>query len=94
MPKPPRAIRSGVVYFFSVRSVGGAVSDVDADATAYSYRDANFSVTAFGVDRRRLDALWDEMQPHFGLYLSFETDLRRIVSRMLSAANTGTSARP
>lgn len=72
-----RLIRSGAVYFFQIRSVGGAVADVDPNATAYGYRDANFSVTAFGVDRRRLDALWDEMQPHFeGLYLSFETDLR------------------
>lgn len=72
-----RFIRSGVVYFFQIRSVGGAVADVDPDATAYGYRSANFSVTAFGVDRKRLDTLWDEMQPHFeGLYLSFETDLR------------------
>jgi hypothetical protein len=72
-----KLIRSGVVYFFQIRSVGGAVSDVDPDATAYGYRSANFSVTAFGIDRKRIDALWDEMQPHFeGLYLSFETDLR------------------
>lgn len=72
-----RLIRSGAVYFFQIRSVGGAVADVDPNATAYGYRDANFSVTAFGADRQRLDAFWDEMQPHFeGLYLSFETDLR------------------
>jgi hypothetical protein len=72
-----RLIRSGAVYFFQIRSVGGAVSDVDPDATAYGYRSANFSVTAFGANRQRIDALWDEMQPHFeGLYLSFETDLR------------------
>ncbi len=72
-----RLIRSGAAYFFQIRSVGGAVADIDPDATAYSYRSANFSVTAFGADRLRLDALWDEMQPHFdGLYLSFETDLR------------------
>jgi hypothetical protein len=72
-----KLIRSGAVYFFNIRSVGGAVADVDPDATAYGYRSANFSVTVFGSDRRRIDALWDEMQPHFeGLYLSFETDLR------------------
>jgi hypothetical protein len=72
-----RLIRSGVVYFFQIRSVGGAVSDVAPDATAYSHRAANFSVTAFGSSRARLDALWDEMDPHFeGLYLSFETDPR------------------
>lgn len=68
---------SGAVYFFQIRAVGGAVADVDPDATAYAHRSANFSVTAFGSSRARLDALWDELQPHFdGLYLSFETDLR------------------
>jgi hypothetical protein len=72
-----RLIRSGVVYFFQIRAVGGAVSDVDPDATAYGNRAANFSVTAFGVSRERLNALWDELAGHFnGLYLSFETDLR------------------
>ena len=71
-----RLIRSGVTYWFQIRSVGGAVSDVDPDATAYAHRAANFSVTAFGASRARLNALWDEMHHHFdGLYLSFETDL-------------------
>jgi hypothetical protein len=70
-------VRSGVVYFFQIRSVGGAVSDVDADATAYANRSANFSVIAFGASRQRLDAVWDELHHHFdGLYLSFETDPR------------------
>jgi alkanesulfonate monooxygenase SsuD/methylene tetrahydromethanopterin reductase-like flavin-dependent oxidoreductase (luciferase family) len=72
-----RMIRSGVVYFFQIRSVGGAVSDVDRDATAYGNRSANFSVTAFGANRERMDAMWDGLSGHFdGLYLSFETDLR------------------
>ena len=72
-----RMMRSGVVYFFQIRSVGGAVSDIDPDATAYSYRAANFSVTALGASRERMNALWDEVYHHFdGLYLSFETDLR------------------
>jgi hypothetical protein len=72
-----RLIRSGAVYFFQIRSVGGAVSDVDPDATAYGNRTANFSVTAFGASRERVNALWDEISVHFkGLYLSFETDLR------------------
>ena len=54
-----------------------ALSDVDAAATAYAGRAANFSVIAFGADRRQLDAVWDELHHHFaGLYLSFETDLR------------------
>ncbi|MDO9398818.1 MAG: BBE domain-containing protein, partial [Herbiconiux sp.] len=65
------------VYFFQIRSVGGAVADVDASATAYANRSANFAVVAFGSNRERLDGLWDELAPHFsGLYLSFETDLR------------------
>jgi FAD/FMN-containing dehydrogenase len=72
-----RLIRSGVVYFFQIRSVGGAVADVDPEATAYGNRAANFSVTAFGASSSQLNALWDEVHHHFdGLYLSFDTDLR------------------
>jgi alkanesulfonate monooxygenase SsuD/methylene tetrahydromethanopterin reductase-like flavin-dependent oxidoreductase (luciferase family) len=67
-------LASGEVYFFQIRSVGGAVADVPDDATAYSHRAANFSVVAFGTSRSRLDDLWQEMTAHFrGLYLSFET---------------------
>ncbi|MGN9906969.1 LLM class flavin-dependent oxidoreductase [Phytohabitans sp. LJ34] len=72
-----RLLRSGVVYFFQLRTVGGAVADVDPEATAYAHRDAGFSVIAMGVDRQRLDKLWDGLGEHFdGLYLSFETDPR------------------
>ncbi|MBL8146767.1 MAG: LLM class flavin-dependent oxidoreductase [Anaerolineae bacterium] len=72
-----RMLRTGAVYFFQIRSVGGAVADVAPDATAYAHRSANFSVTAFGVNRERFNALWEELYPHFeGLYLSFETDQR------------------
>src|SRR5690606_36295876 len=68
-------ILSGAVHFFQIRSVGGAVSDVDPDATAYAYRDANFSVVAFGASRERVNALWQDLEKHFnGLYLNFETD--------------------
>lgn len=70
-------LASGDVYFFQLRSAGGAVNDVAPDATAYAHRSANFSVVAFGADRRRLDAAWGRLRPHFtGLYLSFETDDR------------------
>src|SRR6478609_1144020 len=70
-------IASGAVYFFQIRSVGGAVADVHPDATAYANRTANFSVTAFGSDRDRVNAEWDQLYPHFsGLYVNFETDLR------------------
>ncbi|MFC0507786.1 LLM class flavin-dependent oxidoreductase [Micromonospora costi] len=73
-----RLLASGVVYFFHIRSIGGAVTDVDPDAMAWSHRGANFHVTAFGRHRGRLDALWDDLLgPHLrGTYLSFETDLR------------------
>lgn len=72
-----RLLHSGTVYFFQLRTVGGAVADVDPDATAYAHRDAGFSVIAMGVDRERLDRLWDGLSEHFdGLYLSFETDQR------------------
>jgi alkanesulfonate monooxygenase SsuD/methylene tetrahydromethanopterin reductase-like flavin-dependent oxidoreductase (luciferase family) len=68
-------IRSGVTYFFQIRSVGGAVADVPDDATAYAHRSANFSIVAFGASKDRLDAAWEDLASHFaGLYLSFETD--------------------
>jgi len=70
-------IETGASYFFSVRSVGGAVSDVPEDATAYAHRSANFAIAALGSSAQRLNAQWDDMTEHFdGLYLSFETDLR------------------
>jgi alkanesulfonate monooxygenase SsuD/methylene tetrahydromethanopterin reductase-like flavin-dependent oxidoreductase (luciferase family) len=72
-----RLIASGAVYFFQIRSVGGAVADVPDDATAYAHRSANFSVVAFGGSRARLDAAWVDLAGHYqGLYLSFETDRR------------------
>ncbi|UVF80664.1 FAD-binding oxidoreductase [Gordonia mangrovi] len=69
-------IEAGASYFFQIRSVGGAVADVPDDATAYGWRDANFSVAAFGTRATKLDSWWPRLVPHFdGLYLSFETDL-------------------
>jgi len=70
-------LRSGAVYFFQIRSVGGAVADVDPDVTAYANRSANFCVSAFGADRGRMNEGWDRLYGHFsGLYINFETDLR------------------
>jgi alkanesulfonate monooxygenase SsuD/methylene tetrahydromethanopterin reductase-like flavin-dependent oxidoreductase (luciferase family)/FAD/FMN-containing dehydrogenase len=87
-----RMIETGAVYFFQIRSVGGAVADVDPDATAYAHRSANFSVVAFGSRRERLDEVWDELSGHFqGLYLSFETDLR--AERLTDAFPPATLAR-
>ena len=72
-----RLLDSGEVYWFQIRSVGGAVSDVAADATAYAGRSANFSIVVLGSHRDRLNELWDELHEHFsGLYTSFETDQR------------------
>ena len=70
-------VASGDTYFFQIRSTGGAASDVPADATAYAHRAANFSVSAMGSSRARLDARWDALADVFtGSYLSFETDRR------------------
>ena len=68
-------LASGATYFFQIRCVGGAASDVAADATAWGWRDANFGVSAMGTRASDLDAGWQRLLPHFnGLYLSFETD--------------------
>jgi FAD/FMN-containing dehydrogenase len=72
-----RLLATGEVYFYQIRSVGGAVSDVASDATAYAGRSANFSVAALGAHPDRLNELWDDLYGHFsGLYLSFDTDQR------------------
>ncbi|GAA4977115.1 LLM class flavin-dependent oxidoreductase [Actinoplanes utahensis] len=72
-------LNSGAVHWFQIRTVGGAVADVPADATAYAHRDANFSVAVMGSSARRVDAAWDRLRPYFdGLYLSFETGPDRV----------------
>jgi alkanesulfonate monooxygenase SsuD/methylene tetrahydromethanopterin reductase-like flavin-dependent oxidoreductase (luciferase family)/FAD/FMN-containing dehydrogenase len=71
-------LAGGVVRFFQLRTVGGAIADVAPDATAFAHRSAGFQVTAMGIDRQRMDRLWDPIRERHldGLYLSFETDLR------------------
>jgi hypothetical protein len=72
-----RLVDSGAISVLSIRAVGGAVSDVPPDATAYAGRSANFSVTALASRREPLDSMWDELEPHVsGMYLSFDTDPR------------------
>jgi FAD/FMN-containing dehydrogenase len=72
-----RLLASGEVFFYQIRSAGGAVSDVAADATAYAGRSANFSVAAVGSHPDRLNQVWEDLSGHFsGLYLSFDTDQR------------------
>jgi len=66
-------VTSGTTPWFQIRSVGGAVADVDPDATAYAHRDANFAITAIGASAE-FDRLWDTLSHNFtGLYVSFET---------------------
>ena len=66
--------------FIAVRSVGGAVSQVPADATAYAHRQAElmFVTTIAGpmpvieAARPTLDAIWGRLAPHVnGLYANF-----------------------
>jgi alkanesulfonate monooxygenase SsuD/methylene tetrahydromethanopterin reductase-like flavin-dependent oxidoreductase (luciferase family)/FAD/FMN-containing dehydrogenase len=61
-----------------VRSVGGAVNDVPADATAYAHRTQSFCVNAVGTTAEGLNARWDrDVHPLCnGMYLSFDTDQR------------------
>ena len=71
-----RLLASGEVFFFQLRSAGGAVSDVAPDATAYAHRSANFSVAGVGARAHELDREWELMAGHFtGMYLSFDTRL-------------------
>jgi hypothetical protein len=74
-----RVLATGAVYLFSLRSVGGAVSDIGPDATAYGDRSANFLVVALGSNEARLDEAWAELRGFFrGLYVSFETSLATV----------------
>ena len=66
--------------FIAVRSVGGAVSRVPGDATAYAHRQAELMVvtTAVGAKpvveaaRPALDAIWERLAPHVnGAYANF-----------------------
>lgn len=69
--------KSGATYFFQIRAVGGAVSDVSPDATAYAHRSANFAVSAMGGRREYLDQQWSKLYPYFnGLYTNFDSDTR------------------
>ena len=72
-------LRTRVAPWLSIRSVGGAVNDIDPQATAYAHRHQNFNVSsvAFGASEEAFREHWDELRPHLdGLYLSFETDQR------------------
>lgn len=80
---------SGLSHFFTIRSVGGAVADVPADATAYGWRAANFSLVAFGSPHSGFDGWWKRLEPRFeGMYPSFESDTdRQTLSRAFPPAH-------
>ena len=67
---------AGTVEMVQIRSAGGAINDVPADATAYAHRHQNFCITAvYGAGRAALDAAWEPVHEHMdGMYLSFESD--------------------
>jgi len=69
-----RFLASGASHFVQFRSLGGAVADVPADATAFAGRSAAFNLTSISGDAARLDHAWDALRPHFtASYVSFET---------------------
>jgi alkanesulfonate monooxygenase SsuD/methylene tetrahydromethanopterin reductase-like flavin-dependent oxidoreductase (luciferase family) len=70
-------VQSQVAPLLQIRSVGGAVNDVPADATAYAHRHQNFSIASVGTRAEEYHRYWDTLRPQLdGLYLSFETDER------------------
>lgn len=72
-----RLLESGLVQFFQLRTMGGAIADVPPVAMAFSHRSVAFQVTAMGTDDDALNSAWDLLRHHFdGLYPSFETDRR------------------
>lgn len=52
-----RLVRSGEAPMMQVRSVGGAVNDLGAGATAYAHRTQNFASSAVGMSVDRLNAM-------------------------------------
>jgi hypothetical protein len=68
---------NGAAVLVAIRAVGGAVNDVDPQATAFAHRHQNFNVSSVGANPERFLRHWDQLRPALeGLYLSFETDRR------------------
>ena len=63
------------VDLIMIRSVGGAINDVPADATAYPHRHQNFSVMSVSMTGgTAFNRAWARVYPLMdGMYLSFET---------------------
>jgi hypothetical protein len=68
-------LQSGAADMLQVRSVGGAVNDLAAEATAYAHRHQNFHLAAIsGGQISKLDEAWVPLRPLLdGLYPSFQT---------------------
>ena len=96
-PDAARAITAAATgprpALLQLRSVGGAVNDVAADATAYPHRDSNVMVvgTAFAPGSRdTLDRLWAPISAHTrGAYASFESRLDAAAFRRAYPGPTG-----
>jgi FAD/FMN-containing dehydrogenase len=86
-------LRGGSAEMVQIRSAGGAVNDVPADATAYAHRHQNFSVTAVSTGNRAAFAdAWRPLRSLMdGIYLSFESDHQ--VDDVLRAFPAATLAR-
>lgn len=70
-------VQTRIAPLIQIRSVGGAVNDIPADATAYPHRHQNFSIASVGSQPDEYHRYWDTIRPQLdGLYLSFETDQR------------------
>ena len=70
-------LNNGAAFLVAIRAVGGAVNDVDPQATAFAHRHQNFNVSSVGANPERFRGHWDQLRPALdGLYLSFETDRR------------------
>ena len=66
---------SGTIGWFQLRTMGGAIGDMPAEATAFVHRDAVMHLTVMGSNAQRVDRHWENIRKHVdGLYLSFETD--------------------
>jgi FAD/FMN-containing dehydrogenase len=86
-------LRGGAADMVQIRSAGGAINDVPADATAYAHRHQNFSVTAVTMgDRAAFADAWRPLRALMdGIYLSFESDHQ--VDDVLRAFPAATLAR-
>jgi FAD/FMN-containing dehydrogenase len=70
-------LRRRVAGLLAIRSVGGAVNDLDPAATAFAHRHQSFNVSSLGSSEDDFRAHWDDLRALLdGLYLSFETDER------------------